>query len=1679
MNDDKNYYINEQIGQSGIGEIKNPLYISNDYNPMEYTPRKQFVGNYFTSDSKYDETLGDIQGAIQEGLSIDDLKARKQSSWDMMANALVNNLVIAGTTAVSGTIGLVDGIFEAAAQNDVSKLWNNDVTNWSVNVQDAAREAMPIYRGKEYEDKSIWSKMGTGIFWADLFQNLGFTEGMLIPGIGASRLLQFAPKILRASVPSFVSAIGEGAQEAVMEKNDEIINKTKLANQRYNELAYNIQSPIGLDLLDQQYREDIANIEEDAVNAGNFVFASNVALLTMTNTIEFGDLFSRGFNTAKRLKGITKRAGRQIEKESTAEAMTKAVGKKVLNAFSEGFEEVSQAIISRTPSEFDGLNRFNESQFNPEARQLASDLWSALGQSYAETMNDPNTQVEFASGFLTGALGVPVLRKSKIPIGIENNIFLDVKDAYKQLQKRNQWIDSINERLSDNKKIEAYYNGLVRKLAIQGRKNTALDKDNAFDYKTAESEGFISDAIMFDDAGQLDYLRSIINNSIDMSDEGIDTIIQNTSKNGNGPFMTNGNKMSRDEVRNILKDNIDLLNAKLESYIQDKRALETQFPNMSEEGIKSALYLKQQLRDFSTRFDTISEEVVDKVNSLINELYKQQNKTHERIDKNQFILKWSFLPSFRKEVFEALNNKNSELTYDERKEIGTKLNDLSKLSQFIETYRNALDSILKDPTKADTLASESITKMQNQYNNSQKANTVSLLSQAKSPQELESIIDNINEDLKPYVDEAINTIAKGDNQELNTTVKTYKELKNLQNNLQKAIDRIPNEEIEIKKSVVNLVNDALQNGNTAEEVINILNSHLNNLQGNETKNVRSALEAVIKRIEDASESKKASTEEDSNKPKKKIKEKQQEPEEQKGSKKKFSISELANTEDEAAEQDKATREESNEEIETLPSEKEGKPKSPIETLESILTKLSYEDLNDVASDKKKIKFKDVPESQIKSLAKTMVLLKQTTEVKEGEEAEGGSNESIPSQSEPALRSWTVTRYSFNSLKEKGVREAIKYESPKADALEELGVYEFIDSGGLGVLFNNNSNIPIHYVISNDSRLEDTVVLAIEVTQEVLKELKINGLNVISTFTSQNGKTYQAVGSLGYNSKDKKAQYGYNRLKRLLANEFDKNTKDSTQPPFFVSQKYSNRVKHLYSGRMVKSINNSPIQQKPLQEIAGETPILGVYYNSTLRVPMLSDYDEVVSLNTKNYNVRDGSVWVLSREADGRYYAKAVKVKRFTSEEFDLAANANSWIVRQILDDIETLINPEESDIERSKAKYDLMSLIYIPNEHSILFNEDSISIKGYKNNIGKDLSVEEKAKAFLEALMDKKLNFRFQVIPSKLGDPDYVSKLLEAGILTTDLAQLQNVNASFDLYIPNKFGKITDAPTRKPKGHTGSKQINNTIEVSTITLNGKTYTKINDLIKDENGKIITDIQEIEKINAFQDILNMPNYNSNILYTITLADGTKLGVKNSHTFTGKTLEQMLNKKDKEDKDKTKESNAKQATQEEEESWFESEEDSTKSTKESTESTEAATDELESWFESEEEDTEELNGEEYEELNPDELFESVEDILLEQQQQSTKENKATKKGKGMIMEEEFDEDSMPKRQIQDDEVATIKKLARKREFRTQVTGLGFKNIDELVNYISENSDKYPVTISTEEQFKILLEKISNCK
>ena len=155
-----------------------------------------------------------------------------------------------------------------------------------------------------------------------------------------------------------------------------------------------------------------------------------------------------------------------------------------------------------------------------------------------------------------------------------------------------------------------------------------------------------------------------------------------------------------------------------------------------------------------------------------------------------------------------------------------------------------------------------------------------------------------------------------------------------------------------------------------------------------------------------------------------------------------------------------------------------------------------------------------------------------------EEASNADNNVAPSTEQsktlPALRSWaSETRYDFNLLKDKSERKLSKHESKIADALEKLGAYSFVDSGKLGRLIQKKPNTKIHYVLSKDPVLKDRVLLAIEITNDVLKIVN-NADNPITI----GDKTYQVVGAMGYQAsrENNVAQNNYNDLKQAILDE---------------------------------------------------------------------------------------------------------------------------------------------------------------------------------------------------------------------------------------------------------------------------------------------------------------------------------------------------------------------------------------------------------------------------------------------------------------------------------------------------------------------------------------------------------------
>lgn len=798
------YYLNESLDNSGVAKTKglrSPLTEQNTSNSSVFniSPRSKNVGQYFNTSSQMDGTMGGVPEVLEEFDNINNFRADKQGTFDRIGNALVNNITIAGTTAVGGILGLTEGIFSAAANKDISKLWDNNINKAALDIQSAMQESFPIYQGDDYKNKSIWQKLGTDIFWANAIQTLGYTEGMLVPGMAIGKAVSSAPTIIKTVLPSLTASIGEASVEAISNKEDQESQKKQVALDGYNKLLSEAKTPLDRSILSNDYLSELQTIEEDAIKSGNFIFGSNIALLTLSNTIQFGNIFSRGYNTSRKLANNLKRSGEGFSGLNTTKEVAKGVGRGTLNALSEGIEEVSQGVIARAPSLYKDYNLFNESKFNLDKRELVADMWSALGQSLSESMKDPNTAEEFASGFIIGALGMPMLKKGIVPIKFEGGIHGEIGDHIKEAKRSQELANSINNRINDSKEMQSYYNGLVRNLALQDQANTALDNYDNFEYNNANSAKLISDIMMFDDAGHIDYLKDLVNKSVDYSPEGLNSIIQETSKDGSGPFMTNGNPMDHAEVSDILKRKTGGLLAKIDSYTKDKESLYTiASPELSESSLQSALYIKSQLRDWDSRATDIADKVSKAYNSL-----SEENDIPSNLFRN--------ITTKESKLIKDIDNVLQELPQDEYESMSNKLADLSKINEAVIQYKTDLRDILINPTKSNTREDKVIENSSKKNIDKKSDNLKSKLSEVDS---VPFFRETLNEETDSVIrDNALNNLIE----EGNSIATQTKEIDLIN---KKLLTKIEDSQLDdsIKEDAIKLLDNVYNNAESTEDI---------------------------------------------------------------------------------------------------------------------------------------------------------------------------------------------------------------------------------------------------------------------------------------------------------------------------------------------------------------------------------------------------------------------------------------------------------------------------------------------------------------------------------------------------------------------------------------------------------------------------------------------------------------------------------------------------------------------------------------------------------------------------------------------------------------------------------------------------------------------------------------------
>lgn len=822
--EDRNYYINQGIDNSGVSEVERFNKISEyirQQDPtflMKESRLRPNSGTYFgASSSKFDKNLPSVEQLMAEGLTADQARGIEQPVFNRIGNALVNNAVIAGTTAISGSLGVIWGAIDALANQELNKLYDNPVNKKMLELQEATAKAAPNYYTKEYEESSIWKKLGTSIFWADLIKNLGFTEGMLVPGMGVSAALSKAPLAAQLIGSSVAGALSEASIEALQAKQDKLnLENTQIADE-YNKAILAAKNPEERKLIDQEYNKTLLGIEEDANKAGNYVLGYNMALLTLSNSLEWGKLFTRG-NKASRAALLAKERSQGIKVGKDGLSLNieqpwlntaKNIGERGFQAFTEGMEEVLQDVAVKAADLNPNYNSFNESVFNPEKRELANSSLQSLGMAFSQAMKDSDTATDFAMGFFTSVLGSPRFRgpkengKWRSPITMEGGVTEFLRER-REYGKRKALVDEINRRLSDPT-FEEYYKGIVRDNDLTDKANLALEAGDEFNFHNYQFASMISDIIMFDNVGQFNLFNNILDKASAISDSEIKSLIDS------GLFQQNGNPMSEEDARNKIQENVELMRGLASQYRKIKENLEASDngSQLSKDALENIIYAKMQLDNWRKRQTDISNELMN--------LYKDEiyDSTDEKSVSPEHFRLFATLPAIRDELKKLI--EESELTDDVKETWIKKIEDLNKIQDNMKKFSDKINEYYSSPQKAN-IAQEKIKEKAVKNDQKRKVDIAKeQLQKAPTPKALRNVYNGIlnKGDLtETELAKAVNELIEEGN-----TVAT--ENKNIQSLYQGTVAKISNMGLDNQETsnAIQMLNTAMNNARNVAEMI--------------------------------------------------------------------------------------------------------------------------------------------------------------------------------------------------------------------------------------------------------------------------------------------------------------------------------------------------------------------------------------------------------------------------------------------------------------------------------------------------------------------------------------------------------------------------------------------------------------------------------------------------------------------------------------------------------------------------------------------------------------------------------------------------------------------------------------------------------------------------------------------
>lgn len=488
-------------------------------------------------------------------------------------------------------------------------------------------------------------------------------EDIYLNGQKISRELRIAAMKLKHALPvqkitgAFLGALGESRFEAnnnsgqyadklIQEheakfegiQNEELAALQKEAPQMFsyqrdagggfvlvpNEDAISIAKGRALQKFD--YEGGLAKIEEARVKMGMADYLMNIPLLTVSDLWQFGKFYAGGYNNARRTANIIKKV---TDGKISYAAPQRGWGTKSAKVLQKGMaegpvEEMGQSTIAKTAELKYGseLNEFYGSKIDPEAEEKTQGWIKSTGQAIASTYGDIDNWSEAFVGGISGMLGVPSVQwvKSKTgklqsPLTFKGGALEDIREIKEQDQAEAEMVNALNARMQSPEFLN-YYQGMIRHNKYQSQMDEAVNKGDAFEFKNAEHSQFISDVMLFENAGRLNDLIDIIDEAGTVSDEDIEQIRQLTTDPISGKSIYE-NK-TNDEIREGIKEDTEYAKYMVDRYKKLSSNLQILAgTERTSDELEELTWMLTKIDDWEYRFEKLHEDVKENLKEII------------------------------------------------------------------------------------------------------------------------------------------------------------------------------------------------------------------------------------------------------------------------------------------------------------------------------------------------------------------------------------------------------------------------------------------------------------------------------------------------------------------------------------------------------------------------------------------------------------------------------------------------------------------------------------------------------------------------------------------------------------------------------------------------------------------------------------------------------------------------------------------------------------------------------------------------------------------------------------------------------------------------------------------------------------------------------------------------------